>query len=117
MLSESIDVGVVRQRRLDTQILGLEHQRSAGGVEEGFTVARPNDRKAERRLGILEADVGIPATSPRFGTREDAFWDLVASAFGVGDFDMDSIIYRASVHRRVKPGHNRPTCFVQDAQR
>jgi hypothetical protein len=96
VLSETVDIGLSRQRRLDPQILRLEHEWVTRRVEQRFVAARTrraHDSKAEWVASVLKFDVGRGTRStPSIWSGEHAFWDRISLTSRVAYFHVNSII-------------------------
>ena len=94
MLSQTIQMRVLRQVRLQIEILVLEHELGAGSVEEHLAGVCARDRERER-VGVevkLEFRVLGRAPLAEARAREDAVWHLVNCVVGVQDLDVQSLI-------------------------
>jgi hypothetical protein len=78
MLSSSIEVGIVRERSAQTNVLILEDEGRGRGVEENVAIAAALDGEGEWRECVVEDQLaGVVAGSRANWAFEDGFGNLV----------------------------------------
>ena len=78
----------------ESQVLALENDRTAGGVEEDFLVGTSDNRKAEGVLNVREEDLGaVTVAAGRFiGSFYNRFGHLIDRGCSVLDLDVQTRI-------------------------
>jgi hypothetical protein len=93
VFSETVNICILWERRLHTEVLWFEYEREASGVEQRFVVRLAGYGKAERCTRILELDVRSTTSFPWSGSREHAFWYFIPWTRGINNLHMNAVIY------------------------
>ena len=95
VLAETVEVRVLGEVRLHAQVLRLEDDRVRRGGEENLLGLGAVDREAERRGSVVEADARgeRPVQEVCLWTGEDLLGNLVPLVCGVGDLDVNAILW------------------------
>ena len=95
MLPKTVDVGIVRKARLDTQILGLEDDGVRRSREEDLLVRCAIDGECERQGGVIESNFRIFGvdTTLSLRARQNFLRYLIARRGWVGNLDMDARLW------------------------
>ena len=103
VLSQTIQVWVLRKIGTQTNILLLKDERCACSVEENFAIAVTRDLEGERVCRNVETNGCSRGSSFVIGwTRQDLFLDLKHVETRIIDLDMEAIIcIRVSYERGV----------------
>ena len=94
MLAQTVQVGVLREVRLEVDILALEHQLVARGVEEDLARVGAGHGEGEGVGVILEKEVRVLGRAPlaEARTREDLVGHLVDGVIGVQDLNVQPVV-------------------------
>jgi hypothetical protein len=87
VLSQAIDVWIVRKRGLDSKILVFENQRVVDGGEQLFAGRATRNSERKGVGGIVEAKLWFASPSG-LRTRENIFWNFIAFLRSILDLDM-----------------------------
>lgn len=93
VLAQSVQMRVLWQVCLEIDILTLEHQLVARGIEEHLTGVSPRYGEREGVSVEFELELGVLRGTPltKTGAWEDTVWNLVDRVVGVQDLDVESI--------------------------
>jgi hypothetical protein len=94
VLSQTVQVRVLRKRSAEAEVLVLEDEGGRGRVEEDFFIRLPGDLEAEWALFPGEVEfrvVGRDAVG--LWTGEDVVGDLVGGQWGIFDLDMEALCF------------------------
>lgn len=94
MLSSPVQVGILRERSAETDVLILEDQGGCGTVEENVATATALDREAEGRLDVVKDELaGAILGRGTDWACQDRVGDLVDLLRGILDQDVKASVW------------------------
>lgn len=92
VLTQSVQVGFLRQFRAQPDILRLEHEIRGGRVEQNLPSVSTRHFERERVLGVVEFQSWATRTIGDLGTREHRLGNLIHLLITVIDLNMEASI-------------------------